>query len=278
MPPVLAKPEEGETLYLYVSVTGSAVRGVLVKEEQGEQRPIFYVSKALDDAESRYPTLEKLALAFVTAARKLRLYFRSHSISVMTTQPLRNILHSPSQSGRMAKWAVELSEYDIEYKNRTCAKSQVLANFLIELTPELETTIPTPEAAWILYVDESSSRHGIGIRLESLSKEVLEQSFRLAFSASNNEAEYKALIAGLRLAKAIGEKRIDAFCDSQLVAMQFSGDYKAKNDRMDAYLKVVQRLAEEFTNFTLTKIPRGDNTSADGLAALASSSDRCRNV
>ena len=175
----------------------------------------------------------------------------------------------------MAKWAVELSEYNIEYKNRTCAKSQVLVDFLIELTPELETSIPNPKAACTLYVDGSSSRHGsgIGIRLESPTKEVLEQSFRLAFLASNNEAEYGALIAGLRLAKAIVAKRIDAFCDSQLVAMQFSGDYEAKNDRMDAYLKVVQELAEGFANFTLTKIPRGDNTSADALAALASSSD-----
>ena len=67
-PPVLAKPKEGETLYLYVSVTGSAVSGVLVREERGEQRPIFYISKTLDDTESRYPTLEKLALAVVTAA------------------------------------------------------------------------------------------------------------------------------------------------------------------------------------------------------------------
>lgn len=108
-PLVLAKPEEGEILYLYVSVTGSAVSGVLVREERGEQRPIFYISKTLDDAESRYSTLEKLALAVVTAAKKLRPYFQSHSIAVMTTQPLRNILHSPSQSERMAKWAVEVT-------------------------------------------------------------------------------------------------------------------------------------------------------------------------
>lgn len=100
--------------------------------------------------------------------------------------------------------------------------------------------------------------------------------FCLAFPASNNETEYKALIAGLRLAKAIGARKIDAFCDSQLVAMQFSEDYEAKNKRMDAYLKSVQRLAEKFASFTLTKIPRDNNTSADALtaiAALASSSN-----
>ncbi|CAL9221091.1 unnamed protein product [Arabidopsis halleri] len=61
--------------------------------------------------------------------------------------------------------------------------------------------------------------------------------------------------------------------DSQLVASQYSGDYEARNDRMDAYLKVVQRLSKQFTEFELTKIPRGDNAPADALAALASTSD-----
>ena len=75
-------------LYLYVSVTGSAISGVLVRKERGEKKLIFYVNKTLDDTESRYPTLEKLALAVVTSARKLRPYFQSHSIAVMTTQPL----------------------------------------------------------------------------------------------------------------------------------------------------------------------------------------------
>ncbi|CAA7030103.1 unnamed protein product [Microthlaspi erraticum] len=109
-PPVLSKPEPGETLYLYISVSRSAVSGVLIREDRGDQKPIFYVSKTLDDTETRYPTLEKLALAVVTSARKLRPYFQSHSVVVLTNLPLRTILHSPTQSGRIAKWAVELSE------------------------------------------------------------------------------------------------------------------------------------------------------------------------
>ncbi|XP_019096313.1 PREDICTED: uncharacterized protein LOC104767301 [Camelina sativa] len=172
-PPVLAKPDQGETLYLYIAVSGSAVSGVLIKEDRGEQHPIFYVSKSLDGAELRYPTLEKLAYAVVISARNLRPYFQSHTVEVLTNQPLRTILHSPSQSGRLAKWAVELSEYDIEYKNRTCAKSQVLADFLIELPPELEFGCPREEK-WTLHVDGASSRHGsgIGIHLAGSIREV----------------------------------------------------------------------------------------------------------
>ena len=192
----------------------------------------------------------------------------------MTNQPLRTILHSPSQSGRLAKWAVELGEYDLTYKNRTCAKSQVLADFIIELPPNLIEGAP-PSEKWILHVDGASSRHesGVGVRLDSPTGEVLEQSFTLAFPASNNEAEYEALIAGLRLAYGIGVKRIQAYCDSQLVANQFSGDYEAKNEQMDAYLKVVRDLSRNFELFELNKIPKSDNAPADALAVLASTSD-----
>ena len=65
-------------------------------------------------------------------------------------------------------------------------------------------------------------------------------------------------------------KRLNAFCDSQLVTSQFSGDYDARNKRMDAYLKVVQALGKDFEFFELTKVPRGENVCADALAALGS--------
>ncbi|KAG7588679.1 Ribonuclease H domain [Arabidopsis suecica] len=93
------------------------------------------------------------------------------------------------------------------------------------------------------------------------------------FPASNNEAEYEALLAGLRLALAIGAEKIIAYCDSQLVVNQFAGDYEAKAPQMEAYLSAVKKLAGKFKEFELARIPRGKNTSADALAALASTSD-----
>ncbi|XP_024016193.1 uncharacterized protein LOC112089676 [Eutrema salsugineum] len=273
-PPILAKPVEGEPLFLYIAVSPTAVSGVLIREERSEQKPIFYISQTLTDAETRYPQIEKVALAVVVSARKLRPYFQSHSIVVLATLPLRSILHSPSQSGRLAKWAIELSEYDIEYQNRSSAKSQVLADFLIELPAEAINE-PTLDEVWVLHVNSSSSKHGsgIGIRLTSPNGEILEQSFRLNFHASNNEAEYEALIAGIRLAQGIGVRKIRTFCDSQLVACQFNGEYEAKDGRMGAYLKVVRELVQKFDEFELTRIPQGENTSADALAALVSTSD-----
>ncbi|XP_013629257.1 PREDICTED: uncharacterized protein LOC106335311 [Brassica oleracea var. oleracea] len=273
-PPVLAKPVEGEPLFLYIAVSATAVSGVLSSEERSEQKPIFYISKTLLDAETRYPLMEKLAFAVVTSARKLRPYFQSHTILILTAFPLRTILHSLSQSGRLAKRAIKLSEYDVEYRPRTYAKSHVLADFLVEL-PTGDMTNMEPDSTWVLHVDGSSSKQGsgIGIRLTSPTGEILEQSFRLEFHASNNEAEYEALIAGLRLTHGLKICIIHAYCDSQLVANQYSGEYEAKDERMDAYLKLVQDLAQDFDHFALTRIPCSENTQADSLAALATSSD-----
>ncbi|KAG7600736.1 Ribonuclease H-like superfamily [Arabidopsis suecica] len=273
-PPVLAKLEFGEELFLYVSVSDSAVSGVLVRIDRNGERPIFYISKSFSGAESRYPIMEKLALAVVTSARKLRPYFQSHTVVVLTTQPLRAILHSPSQSGRLAKWAIELSKYDIQFRARVSLKTQVLADFLIEL-PLVPNEEEEKEGPWILHVDGASSKQGsgIGIRLQSSRGEVIEQSFRLAFSASNNEAKYESLLTGLLLAVGIGIRNLQAYCDSQLVACQFSGDYEAKDSRMEAYLAQVRNLSENFQSFELTRVPRGDNSAADALAALASTSE-----
>jgi len=86
-------------------------------------------------------------------------------------------------------------------------------------------------------------------------------------------AEYEALVAGLNLARGLKIGKIRTFCDSQLIANQFNGEYTAQEERMEAYLIHVQNLAKNFDEFELTRIPRGENTSADALAALASTSD-----
>ena len=102
---------------------------------------------------------------------------------------------------------------------------------------------------------------------------MIEQSFCVDFTASNNEAEYEALITGLRLTKTVGAKFISAFCDSQLVANQISGEFETRDERMEAYAQLVKGMTNQFEKFELTRIPRGENTTADALAALASTSN-----
>ncbi|KAK0593569.1 hypothetical protein LWI29_026335 [Acer saccharum] len=111
--PILSKPVVGETLYLYLLVTEVATSSVLIRLEEGVQRPMYYTSKALLPVETRYSPAEKIALALITTARKLRLYFQAHTIEVYTNCSLKLILQKPELSRRLNKWAVELSEFDI---------------------------------------------------------------------------------------------------------------------------------------------------------------------
>ena len=103
----------GEELFLYLAVSLAAVSAALVREEGKIQKPVYFISRALRGAEERYPPMEKLVFAFVIAARKLKLYFQAHTINVLTDKPLQKALRSSEAAGRMALWAIELSEFDI---------------------------------------------------------------------------------------------------------------------------------------------------------------------
>ncbi|XP_057803371.1 uncharacterized protein LOC131018675 [Salvia miltiorrhiza] len=281
-PPLLAKPKNHETLLVYLAVSDTAVSALLVREEEGKQSPIYYVSKSLLDAETRYSQLEKLALALVHTARKLRPYFQCHPIVVATTYPLKAILHKPELSNRMRKWVVELSEYDITFKPRTALKSQVLADFVVDFAPNLTiqadkelcclTEEPDQTGIWKLYVDGSSNVRGsgLGVVLSSPRGDNIERSIRCDFKTTNNEAEYEAMIAGLGLAKEIGIKRINVFSDSQLVVNQMQGTFQAKDTKMTAYLGKTKELQSCFEEFTINQVPRGENGHADALANLGS--------
>jgi len=126
---------------------------------------------------------------------------------------------------------------------------------------------------WVLSVDGSSNQQGsgAGIILEGPNGLLIEQALRFAFKASNNQAEYEALIAGMLLAKEMGAKSLLAKSDSLLVTGQVTGEYQAKDPQMVAYIEYVQILKETFAVFELVHVPREQNARADLLAKLASS-------
>ena len=132
--PVLAKPRPGKDLTLYLSVSEHAVSGVLVLDKGTAQTPMYYVSKAFEDAKTKYSEIEKLALALVVAARKLRPYFQAHVILVPTSHPLCQVLQNPDVFGRLTKWAIELGEFDIKFMPRTTIKGQAIVDFVVEFT------------------------------------------------------------------------------------------------------------------------------------------------
>ncbi|XP_011083335.1 uncharacterized protein LOC105165873 [Sesamum indicum] len=222
------------------------VSSALVREEDGVQSPTYYVSKMLQGAEKRYAQIERLALALIVTARKLRPYFQGHRIVVLTNHPLRNVLARPEASGRLVKWAVELGEFDIEYQARMALKGQVLADFMVELVGEPETE---PELdKWMLHVDGSSNagNGGIGILIQGSKNMEIEIATRLSFPVTNNEAEYEALIMGLELSLEAGAKDLEVFTDSQLVALQIEGTYETKEESMILYHTKAKSIMSKF--------------------------------
>ena len=255
-PPTLTSPVNGEALYIYLSVSETAVSAALFKEDEDKkQKPVFYVSKSLLEAETRYSRLEQMALALRMAAKKLRPYFQAHPITVLTSQPLRSTLHKPDLSGRMARWAIELSEFDIQYKPRLAKKGQVLADFLAELPRPIQN--PDALGWWILNVDGASRQTGagVGVRLKAPTGEEIEQAIRLGFSASNNESEYEATLAGLSLAAAVSADRLLIQSDSQLVVGQTNEDFESRDPRMTKYTALVKRRLRSFIAWKMEHIP-----------------------
>ncbi|GJS27550.1 reverse transcriptase domain-containing protein [Tanacetum coccineum] len=177
------------------------------------------MNRALRGPEVNYTSMEKLVLALVHASKRLKIYFQAHPIIVVTDQPIKQVLSKPEVAGRLQKWSIELGEYAIHYRPIVSVNGQILADFIVERPEEddPDTAMDVEEELlelWTLFTDGSSW-----------------------FKATNNEAEYEALIAGLRIAKEMGVKNLQANVDSRLVANQVNETYIAKEADMIRYLE-----------------------------------------
>ena len=260
-----------------LAVSDFSTNTVLIRDKDRVQHPVYYCSRALRGAEERYPRMEKLILALVTAARKLCPYFQAHTIEVPTEFLMKQVLHKPETSGRLMKWAMELSEFDIRYKPKNAIKGQVIADFVTKFTstkPTENTQTTTDLPIWKLSVDGAANAQGsgAGLILTSLEGIDIEYALRLEFQASNNEAEYEAVIAGLNLAHSMEVDQIEVCSDSQLVVRQIEDAYEAKGEKMILYLKKVRDFLKKFVLVQVRHIPRAENSQADTLAKLATAS------
>ena len=127
---------------------------------------------------------------------------------------------------------------------------------------------------WEVYVDGASNQKGAGVGLVLTSSEmvIIEKSLRLDFPATNNEAEYEALLEGMAMVQRMGGKSIKLFSDSRLVVGQVKGEFEAKDERMRGYLSQVKIMQTKFKSFSLLHVPRNGNAHANSLAMLATSS------
>ena len=121
-PLIMSSPVVDEVLFAYIVVAIYAISFVLIRVDSGIQRPVYYVSKSLNETKIRYLPLEKAILAVVHATRKLPHYFQAHTVVVLTQLPLKSILRSADYTGRIAKWGTILGAFDIKYMPRTSIK------------------------------------------------------------------------------------------------------------------------------------------------------------
>ena len=172
---------------------------------------------------------------------------------------------------------------------RTSIKGQVLANLVAEFTkPEIEALPSNGNmneklvgtisqyclTTWEVHVDGASNQKGSGVGLVLMSPEkvVIKKSLKLDFSATNNETEYEALLEGMVMVQRMGGKFIKLFSDSRLVVGQVEGEFEAKDERMQGYLRQVKCMQSKFDSFDLLHVPRSGNTPAAFLAMLTTSS------
>ncbi|XP_065627352.1 uncharacterized protein LOC136066629 [Quercus suber] len=236
-PPIMSSPEPDEVLFAYIAVATHAVSLVLIRADGDVQKPVYCVSKSLHEAEVCYLPLEKAILAVVL-----------------------------DYTGRITKWGTILGAFDIKYMPRISVNGQVLTDLVAEFTePRLEEVKLTSDmdeksvgmisqqgpSHWEAYVDGAANQRGSGVGLVLISPEgiIIEKALRLGFSATNNEAEYEALLMGMSMVQKMGGKAVKLFSDSRLIVGQ-SG----------------------FESFSLLHIPRNGNSHADSLATLATSS------
>ena len=241
--------EADEVLFTYIAVAPHAVSLMLIRMDKGIQRPVYYVSKSLQEAELRYLPLVKAILTVVQAIQKLLHYFQAHTVIVLTQLPFRSILRSADYTGRIAKWGTILGIFDIKYMPCTSVKGQVVGDLVAEFVePLLEEkagaqgmdeksvgaiSLQGP-TCWKVYVDGAANQKGFGVGLVLISLKgiTIEKSLRLDFSAMNNEDEYEGLLEGMSMVQKLGGKAVNMFSDSRLIVGQVNGELEARDKRI----------------------------------------------
>jgi ribonuclease HI len=196
-----------------------------------------------------------------------------HPIIVVREAPLSNILNNPSATGRVSLWGIELSPMDITYEKRKVIKSQILPDFTTEWLELQSTGPPDLSSVWTMYFDGSKRIQGVGagVVLISPQGDKLKYVLRMSFpQASNNEAEYEALLHGMKMAKACGATRLKIFRDSNLVVQQVMNRCDTINDNMMAYKNLYHYLEGTFDGCEVLHVSRNNNKEADNLENIGS--------
>ena len=264
-PPVLVPPTTGRPLLLYLSVSDIALGCMLAQlDDSGKEQAIYYLSKRMMEYECKYLMIERLYLALVWATRRLRHYVTEYSILLVSRlDPLRYLFERPVLTGRLMRWLVLLTEFDIQYVTQKSIKGSIVADHLASFPvfddrsidddfPNQQFVSMTSIIGWQLYFDGAANQSGfgIGILLIPPQRDHIPRSVRLVFSdhhrLTNNIVENEACITGLETALDLGIRQLEIHGDSNLVIQQTQGIWRTRDERLKPYHAYLDLLVANF--------------------------------
>ena len=221
--PSFSASHTGRPLLLYLSVSDIDLGCMLAQLDDSEkERAIYYLSKRMLEYECKYIMIERLCLALVLATRRLRHYVTKYSILLVSRSDLlRYLFDRPVLTGRLMRWLVLLTEFDIQYVTQKSVKGSIVADHLASLPvsddrlinddfPDEQFVSMTSITEWRLYFDGAANQSGFGISILLVSSqgEHIPRSVRLVFydhhRLMNNIVEYEACITGLETVLDLG--------------------------------------------------------------------------
>ncbi|XP_073219715.1 uncharacterized protein [Cicer arietinum] len=291
-PPILVPPVHGKPLIMYLTVLDESMGCVLGQHDESgrKEHAIYYLSKKFTSCETRYSLLERTCCALAWAARRLRQYMLCHTTWLVSKMdPIKYIFEKPALTGRIARWQMLLSEYDLVYVTQKSIKGSALAEYLahqpvedyqsmqcefpdediMNLVEEIESS---DKEKWRLVFDGASNAlgHGIGAILISPENQFTPFTAKVCFYCTNNIAEYEACVMGIKAAIESNVKFLEVYGDSLLVIHQTKGDWETRDSKLIPYHTHIKELTEHFEKITFHHIPREENQLADALATLSS--------
>ncbi|KAK2444202.1 hypothetical protein QL285_015246 [Trifolium repens] len=273
-PPVLMPPSRNKVMKLYIATSVKTIGSMLAQEDDnGIENAVYYLSRVLNDAETRYTAIEKLCLCLYFSCTKLKHYIKPVDVYVYSHfDVIEHMLTKPILHSRIGKWALALTEYSLTYKPLKAVKGQIVADFIVD-----HSLVEMPQdyvdiQPWILYFDGSKHKYGTGIGILIISPTQVPTKFKYKINGlcSNNEAEYEALITGLEILKDLGAKSIKIRCDSELVLKQLTQEYKCVKEHLTEYFSIASSLLDCFDHVDIEHVPRLENQEANDLAQIAS--------
>jgi hypothetical protein len=230
-PPVLVPPQQDRPFYVYLSVGDTSIASVVIQVHDNKERVVFYLSRRMLDAETRYPDIEKLCLCrFFTCTKLRHILLSAKIIIICKSDVVKHMLSAPVLKGRLGKWMFALLEFDIRYQPAKAIKGQALADLIAE---RVSTNIAVLSVrAWAMYFDGSVCGDGCGIGILLVSPRGATYSFsiRLPTTCTNNLAEYEAVRKCMELLLEARAEAVEVFGDSKLVISQLTEECRCESE------------------------------------------------